>query len=593
MLHFHRFHERHRLAFADAVALIGHQLHHHALHRRGHRFGARRPLNGRLGGGGAGVFGGAEMQGRVLPLAHQLGHVIVDEAGVDVVRRHLVTAQQVLQKADVGVHALDTELAQRPVAAPHGGGVVTAAVHDQLGEQGVVVGAGAVAPVAEGVHAQAGAGGRLEGGQGAAGGACLAAGFHGLHINAQLHGEAQRLRRAGQAQVRQGGAAGHSQLRLHQVHAGDLFGDGVLHLQPGVGFDKGEAAFVRVHQKLEGAQAAVADFRRQPQGGVEQLLAGVLGERRAGRHLHQLLVAPLQAALALPQVDRRVAAVAEHLHFDMPGPVDKAFHIDGVVTEGGAGFRLAALERLGQIVAGAHDAHAAAAAAGDRLDDHGGAVTEAVAECLGLFQGGVGAGAGDHRHLALLRQHPGAGLVAEQGQGVRVRADEDQAGVHAGGGEIAALAEKAVTRMHRVAALLQRDLYQLLAVQIGGHALPGQRHRPVRHPGVQGPFVIGGVDRHGGDVQVRGGAGDAYGDFAAVGNQQLFNGHEAGSVLFWGGYDTPRRRPGQGQHSQILTYTSISIDSGFIYFQINCHTHRRGAGAWPDRTKNRNWASRR
>ena len=277
----------------------------------------------------------------------------------------------------------------------------------------------------------------------------------------------------------------------------------------------------------------------------------------------------------------------------MPGPVDKAFHIDGVVAEGGAGFRLAALERLGQIVAGAHDAHTAPAAAGDRLDDHGGAVAEAVAECLGLFQGGVGAGAGDHRHLALLRQHPGAGLVAEQGQGVRVRADEDQAGVHAGGGEIAALAEKAVTRMHRVAALLQRHLYQLLAVQIGGHALPGQRHRPVRHPGVQGPFVVGGVDRHGGDVQVRGGAGDAYGDFAAVGNQQLFNGHEAGSVLFWGGYDTPRRRPGQGQHSQILTYTSISIDSGFIYFQINCHTHRRGAGAWPDRTKNRNWASRR
>ena len=89
--------------------------------------------------------------------------------------------------------------------------------------------------------------------------------------------------------------------------------------------------------------------------------------------------------------------------------------------------------------------------------------------------------------------------------------------------------------MHRVAALLQRHLHQLLAVQVGGHALSGQRHRLVRHPGVQGPFVIGGVDRHGGDIQVGGGAGDAYGDFAAVGNEQLFDGHEAGSVLFWGG----------------------------------------------------------
>src|SRR5262249_61086055 len=88
------------------------------------------------------------------------------------------------------------------------------------------------------------------------------------------------------------------------------------------------------------------------------------------RLLNQLLVAPLNRALTLAHMDHGAVLVAENLKLDMPWRLDVLLEIDVAHAEGRLGFPLRGLERERQLAARADDAHAAAAAAGGRLDDH-------------------------------------------------------------------------------------------------------------------------------------------------------------------------------------------------------------------------------
>ena len=89
------------------------------------------------------------------------------------------------------------------------------------------------------------------------------------------------------AEFGEGGAFSNLQLGAHQVDAGHFLGDGVLHLQPGVGLDEGEASRRMArrtacrtaigHQKLHGAGAAVTGRLAEAQGRVgERLLQFVI-----------------------------------------------------------------------------------------------------------------------------------------------------------------------------------------------------------------------------------------------------------------------------------------------------------------------------
>src|SRR3546814_15051124 len=64
-------------------------------------------------------------------------------------------------------------------------------------------------------------------------------------------------------------------------------------------------------------------------------------------------------------------AVAEDLHFDMPGSDDIFFQQHAIVAEAGRRLALAGCERLGEILRRVHPAHALAAAASHRLDEDG------------------------------------------------------------------------------------------------------------------------------------------------------------------------------------------------------------------------------
>ena len=119
--------------------------------------------------------------------------------------------------------------------------------------------------------------------------------------------------------------------------------------------------------------ADVAARRGRPRRPRRPSRARGLGvEQRRRRLLDDLLVPPLQAALALAEVDRRCRAASASTWTSMcRGPVDVPLEQQRVVAEGADAPRAgAAISACGQLARARDDAHALAAAAGRRLEQH-------------------------------------------------------------------------------------------------------------------------------------------------------------------------------------------------------------------------------
>ena len=126
----------------------------------------------------------------------------------------------------------------------------------------------------------------------------------------------------------------HQQLPLHQVLAGDHFGNRVLDLQAGIHFHEIETA-VFIQQKLHGAGAAVVNGLGGLYRGVAHLLAQGLAHARSRSLLNHLLVAALHRAIALGQIDTIAGVIAKHLELDMAWPRQVLLHQHGIVAEAG------------------------------------------------------------------------------------------------------------------------------------------------------------------------------------------------------------------------------------------------------------------
>ena len=127
-------------------------------------------------------------------------------------------------------------------------------------------------------------------------------------------------------------------LQAHQVEPGHQFGDRVLHLQARVHFQEVEAA-VGIHQEFHRAGVVVARGARGADRRLSHLVAhfGMLRDQRRRALLDHLLMAPLDRALALAQVDHVAVAVAQHLDLDVAGALDQAFDVDFGAAEGALG----------------------------------------------------------------------------------------------------------------------------------------------------------------------------------------------------------------------------------------------------------------
>ncbi|OIQ66527.1 hypothetical protein GALL_519010 [mine drainage metagenome] len=294
----------------------------------------------------------------------------------------------------------------------------------------------------------------------------------------------------------------------------------MLDLQAGVHFQEEEALVLAGH-KLDRAGRVIVHGLGQRDGLGAHGGAGGLVEQGRRRLLDDLLIAPLDRAFALEQVDDIAVLVAQHLDLDVARALDELLDEDPVVAEAGLGFRLHRREALFHVLPVPGDPDALAAAAGRGLDHH--RIADVLTDLDSV--GGVvdlAHMARHHRDIGLGRELLGLDLVAHRLDGVRVRADEDDA---LGGqplGEAGVPRQESEAWVNGLGAGLAAGVDDLVGRQI---ALGGGRgtdeYGLVGHFDRHGIGVSLGIDHHGGDPQPAAGLDDADRDLAAVGDQDF------------------------------------------------------------------------
>ena len=166
---------------------------------------------------------------------------------------------------------------------------------------------------------------------------------------------------------RQRRALGDVELPRDEIEAVDHLGDRVLDLQARVHLEEVEAA-VGAEQELARAGADVVDRARRRDRRRAHLRAQLGRHHRRRRLLDHLLVAALDRAVALAEVDEVAVRVAEHLDLDVARPLDRLLEVDRAVAERRRRLAARAVERGGELGLARDQAHALAAAAGRRLD---------------------------------------------------------------------------------------------------------------------------------------------------------------------------------------------------------------------------------
>ena len=379
-------------------------------------------------------------------------------------------------------------------------------------------------------------GGSGEGGQLAGGGEEDGPGV--LGVEAELDGvaaEADVFLAEGK-----GIAGGDGQLQRDEVEARHGFRDGVLDLQAGVHFEEGEgtAAVLRLtHEKLDGAGVHVAGVLHEAQGGGCELFAEDVVDGGTGGLFDELLVAALDGAVAFAEVDCVAVAIGEDLHLDMAGVPDVALEEEAVVAEGSGGLAAGGFDGRGEVRGGLDEPHAEAATAATGLEHEGEADLAGGGEVIG----GGAFGAGEDGDAAGGGEVAGRHLVAQQGEGLGGGADEDEAGLRAGAGEVGALAEQPVAGMDGLAALIAGGGDDGGDVEVGfGSGAAFEQYDVVREAGGSAVAVGHGGDEHGADAEFSQRADDAHRDLAAVGHQ---HGCEHGGIVGGGGDGPRRERP--------------------------------------------------
>ncbi len=296
----------------------------------------------------------------------------------------------------------------------------------------------------------------------------------------------------------------------------------MLDLQARIGLDESEIGIVgrvpRIDEKFERAEIVVVRSARERHRRARDFFAQARRERRARRDLDQLLVAPLDRAFALAEIDEPAMPIAENLDFDMPRALDQPLGIERSVAESARRFGSAAREGLRDLVRAPHCAHAAPAAAGHGLQhDRRMDLLEKGARLIRAAHGG----AVDDGRADFQREFARFQLVAEQVERLGGRANERYARRSDGARETCVLRQKAVAGMDSVAARLLRQRDDARGIEIGGHPRFRQGMRLVRLAHMQRRRIVLRMDGDARYSQSGGGARDADGDLAAIGDQQF------------------------------------------------------------------------
>ncbi len=239
----------------------------------------------------------------------------------------------------------------------------------------------------------------------------------------------------------------------------------MLDLQPRVHFEE-EERFVLAGDELDRTGAVVTDSLRQCHGLLAHGFAGFFIEQRRRGFFEDFLIAALDRAFALAEIENVAVFVAEDLDFDVARVLDEFFDEAAVVAERRLGFRAGELEAFLGLRRIVGDAHPFAAAAGRRLDHHRIAdLVRNLHRVLGVFNFAEVARNG--RDLGKVGGFLGFDLVAHRGDGLRIRADENNAVLLQRGRERFTLRQEAVAGVDGFGARAFAGIDDLIHDEIG------------------------------------------------------------------------------------------------------------------------------
>ena len=162
-----------------------------------------------------------------------------------------------------------------------------------------------------------------------------------------------------------------------------------------------------------------------------------------------------------------------------------------------------------------------------------------VEERRRLLDGHGPVDAPDDRHAGVGGCGAGAGLVAEQFEGVHARPDEGHPRRRAAPGQFRVLRQEAVAGVQRVATRVQGGGDDPVDVEVRRRAGAVEGDRLVRLAGVQTAGVVGGRHRHRRHAELRRRPHDADRDLPAVRHQEL---HSFPVSFVARGLSTPSRQ---------------------------------------------------
>ena len=315
----------------------------------------------------------------------------------------------------------------------------------------------------------------------------------------------------------------------HEVDARHLLGDGVFDLDAGVHLDEEPLFFIHIVEKFDCSRVVVADAGGETHGGLTEVATHAGVEVHGRRDLDHLLVAALDGAVALVEVEDISVTVAEDLHLDVLRARYVFFEEHGGIAERAARFALRLVEQRRQILGFLDHAHAAPATSEGRFDDERKPDFFRDPQCLAPLGHGI-LGAGKHGDMELLGERSSGGLVAHGIEETRIRPHESNARLVASPGKPGVLGEEPVAGMDHVHAAFACEGDDALDIEI-------RTNRPlaladdislVGLEAVHGVAVLLRVDRDGSHAELGGCAEDADGDFAAVGDEEGFSGDRNG-----------------------------------------------------------------